>query len=144
MLPDALLIERIAALGDRSALADLDTRYGMTLYAVAYTLLLDAEAADTVVAAAFREVWRGAASFNHRHGSVRRWLGDLTRRAASERMRGSRLPRDDRLASRRLPAARTHADPRRRRWTVALARLARLVPFAALLALRAVLVGPAL
>src|SRR2546430_9421036 len=36
--PDALLVERIAALGDKTALAELDARHGMTLYALAYSL----------------------------------------------------------------------------------------------------------
>jgi len=62
--PDALLVERIAALADKAALAELDARHGMTLYAIAYSLLFDPGAADAAVAAAFREVWRWAASFS--------------------------------------------------------------------------------
>ena len=81
--PDALLVERIAALADKSALAELDARHGLSLYAIAYSLLFDPGAADAAVAAAFREVWRWAASFSTHHGSVRQWLSDLTRRAAA-------------------------------------------------------------
>ena len=81
--PDALLVERIAALADKAALAELDARHGMTLYAIAYSLLFDPGAADAAVAAAFREVWRWAASFSAHKGTVRQWLGDLTRRAAA-------------------------------------------------------------
>jgi len=92
--PDALLVYRIAALSDKSALRNLYTRHGMTLYAVAYSLAFDSEAADAAVAAAFREVWRSAASF------VVRWLADLTRRAVG------------RPFTRRLPASR--AAPVRR------------------------------
>lgn len=88
--PDALLVYRIAALGDLSALADLHARHGMTLYAVAYSLAFDGEAADSAVAAAFHEVWRSAASFNARAGTVVRWLADLTRRAVHTRL-GRRL-----------------------------------------------------
>ena len=77
--PDALLVERIAALADKAALAELDARHGMTLYAIAYSLLFDPGAADAAVAAAFREVWRWAASFSAHKGTVRQWLGDLTR-----------------------------------------------------------------
>src|SRR2546421_1587528 len=58
VLSDAVLVERIAALGDRAALAELDARYGMTLYAIAYTLLLNPDAADVTVAATLREAWR--------------------------------------------------------------------------------------
>ena len=98
--PDALLVYRIAALSDKSALRNLYTRHGMTLYAVAYSLAFDSEAADAAVAAAFREVWRSAASFDARAGSVVRWLADLTRRAVG------------RPFTRRLPASR--AAPVRR------------------------------
>src|SRR2546422_10822655 len=76
--PDALLVERIAALADKAALAELDARHGMTLYAIAYSLLFDPGAADAAVAAAFREVWRGAAAFSAHNGTVRQWLGDPT------------------------------------------------------------------
>src|SRR5467141_3998552 len=86
--PDSFLVERIAALGDRTALAELDARHGLTLYAIAYSVLFDPGAADTAVAAAFREVWRSAASFKARGGTVRRWLGDLTH-AAAARARGA-------------------------------------------------------
>jgi RNA polymerase sigma-70 factor, ECF subfamily len=82
ILPDALLVERIAALADKAALGELYGRHGMSLYAIAYTVLFDPEAADAAVAAAFREVWLSAASFSASHGSVRRWLADLTRRSA--------------------------------------------------------------
>lgn len=81
--PDAVLVERIAALSDRAALAELDARHGKTLYAIAYGLLFDSDAADAAVAAAFREAWRWAASFDGRKGSVSRWLTHLTRRAAA-------------------------------------------------------------
>src|SRR2546427_8897490 len=82
VLSDALLVQRIAALSDKVALAELDGRYGLTLYAIAYRLLLDREVADEAVATVFREVWRSAASFDARGCTVRRWLAELTRRAA--------------------------------------------------------------
>jgi hypothetical protein len=85
LLADALLVERIAALSDRAALAELDARHGMTLYAIAYGLMLEGEAADRAVASAFRGVWRCAASFDPRSGTVRRWLVHLTREAARAR-----------------------------------------------------------
>src|SRR3989449_10697552 len=62
--PDALLVERIAALGDKTALAELDARHGMTLYALAYSLLFDPAEADAAVAIAFREAGRGGASLD--------------------------------------------------------------------------------
>ena len=93
MDPDALLVYRIAALSDRTALAELDVRHGLTLYALAYSLMFNGEAADTAVAEAFRNVWRGAAAFNPSRGSVRQWLADLTRHAVQDRLRREAGPR---------------------------------------------------
>ena len=87
VLSDAALVERIAALGDRAALAELDARYGMTLYAIAYTLLLNPDAADVTVAATLREAWRRAASFNAREQTAGRWLAGLARKAAQDQLR---------------------------------------------------------
>src|SRR2546428_1546347 len=72
--PDALLVERIAALGDKTALAELDARHGMTLYALAYSLLFDPAEADAAVAVAFREAWRWASSLDPRRKSGPPWL----------------------------------------------------------------------
>lgn len=145
LLPDAVLIERIAALGDKDALSELDARHGMTLFAIAYTALLDPDAADAVVAAALRQVWRDAASFDARHGTAGTWLAELTRRAAQQRLnvlRRERLrPAVARSVAARPRPSRPRRRPRRRRvarWVrVALARAFR---FAAALALPTLLV----
>jgi hypothetical protein len=79
--PDTLLVQRIAALGDRAALAELDARYGMTLYAIAYGLTFDRGTSDMAVAAALREAWRSAASFVIGEDTVLRWLTAFTRSA---------------------------------------------------------------
>ena len=100
VLSDAVLVERIAALGDRAALAELDARHGMTLYAIAYTLLLNPDAADVTVAATLREAWRRAASFNPREQTVARWLAELTRKAAQDQLRRGMI------SSERLPLRR--------------------------------------
>src|SRR5713101_3900143 len=92
VLSDAALVERIAALGDRAALAELDARHGMTLYAIAYTLLLNPDAADVTVAATLREAWRRAASFNAREQTAGRWLAELARKAARDQLRRSAMP----------------------------------------------------
>src|SRR3989454_12181504 len=92
VLSDAILVERIAALGDRAALAELDARHGMTLYAIAYTLLFNPDAADVTVAATLREAWRRAASFIAREQTVGRWLAQLTRKAAQDQLRRSVMP----------------------------------------------------
>src|SRR3989442_2973238 len=87
VLSDAVLVERIAALGDRAALAELDARYGMTLYAIAYTLLLNPDATDVTVAATLREAWRRAASFNAREQTAGRGLAGVARKAAQDQLR---------------------------------------------------------
>jgi hypothetical protein len=102
VLSDAVLVERIAALGDRAALAELDARHGMTLYAIAYTVLLNPDAADVTVAATLREAWRRAASFNAREQTVGRWLAELTRQAARDQLRRAGMSPDG-PASRRRP-----------------------------------------
>jgi len=145
VLSDALLVQRIAALSDKPALAELDGRHGMTLYAIAYSLLLEREAADEVVATAFREVWRSAASFDARGCTVRRWLADLTRRAAQEHLRAQPIIAPavrpagrgrGRTAERR--ASTTRALARRRRWAGALFQFARV---AGILAIPAILLA---
>src|SRR5207249_7810272 len=129
VLSDAVLVERIAALGDRAALAELDARHGMTLYAIAYTLLLNPDAADVTVAATLRDAWRRAASFNAREQTVGRWLAALTRKAAQDRLRRPvmspvGLPtRHTGVASPREPAREPHGHgtraPLRLAWAAA-------------------------
>lgn len=84
VVPDGLLVERIAALGDRAALAELDARHGLRLYALAYALTFDPAVADGAVNAVFREVWRSAASFSASDHTVHRWLAALARRAVHD------------------------------------------------------------
>src|SRR2546428_2047663 len=60
--PDALLVARIAALGDKTSFTELDARHGMTPYALAYSLLFDPAEADAAVAIALREALPRAAS----------------------------------------------------------------------------------
>ena len=147
LIADATLIERIAALGDKDALAELDRRHGMTLYAIAYTQLFDSVASDGVVAHALREVWRRAGSFDATRGTVAGWLADLTRSAARARLRGDPLsllvatrPRA-RLPVTPLPVGQVAAaSPPRRRRRLRRARvlLARAFRFAAAVVLPAV------
>ncbi len=125
VLSDAVLVERIAALGDRAALAELDARHGMTLYAIAYTLLLNPDAADVAVATTLREVWRRAGSFNAREQTVGRWLAALTRRAVQDQLRRSARSAG-RLPTQRTTVACPPVSPRQRsaQWAPASLRLA--------------------
>src|SRR5256886_14619508 len=74
--PDALLVQRMAALSDRTALLELDARHGMTLYALAYGLLFDGEAADVAGAGGVRGAGRRGAAFGER---ARRVVGGPAR-----------------------------------------------------------------
>src|SRR6266545_1407288 len=90
--PDAQLVYRVAALSDKRALAELHARHGMTLYALAYSIVFDGYAADAAVAAVFREVWRDAAAFDSRARSAGQWLAELMRRAIYDRERARLAP----------------------------------------------------
>ncbi|HVH10446.1 MAG TPA: hypothetical protein VM736_11680 [Gemmatimonadales bacterium] len=116
--PDALLVLRIAALSDRIALDELEARHGLTLYALAYALTFDRNAADEAVDATFREVWRSAASYTNEM-SVQRWLAGLTRRIVQDWLEAAAdhvvpLPRRQAatVATRAVPAP--VGTPRRR------------------------------
>jgi DNA-directed RNA polymerase specialized sigma24 family protein len=113
-LPDALLVNRIAALSDRAALAELDARHGMRLYAIAYGLVFDSQAADAAVAAAFRELWRSAAALDTSAGSVASWLADFTRRAVRDHRGGHVRISCSELSPRRILAAAPVPVPRHR------------------------------
>jgi len=80
--PDAQLVQRIAANGDASAMAELDARHSKTLYAIAYSVLFDPDAAEQAVAATFREVSRSARWFVASGRSAQRWLVEMIRRIA--------------------------------------------------------------
>src|SRR6266508_1745001 len=95
--PDAQLVYRVAALSDKRALAELHARHGMTLYALAYSIVFDGYAADAAVAAVFREVWRDAAAFDSRARSAGQWRGEPRSSRASPRLALDRPPARIRL-----------------------------------------------
>ncbi len=87
-VPDRRLVERLAG-GDDAALAELARRYTLTLYALAYEILLDSDAADRAVARAFRELKRDAVAGVAGLIPVRWWLTELTRSYALRMHHGS-------------------------------------------------------
>ena len=135
--PDAQLVYRVAALSDKRALAELHARHGMTLYALAYSIVFDGYAADAAVAAVFREVWRDAAAFDSRARSAGQWLAELMRRAIYDRERArldpapvcGALPAPGDPV---VPAARSHPSRDQVPW-VRLARVAASLVLPALL-----------
>jgi len=81
-ITDCSLLQQIAELQDRKALACLYRRHGPTLHALAFGIVFDSVEANRAVARAMREAWRTAASFQASRSSVARWLVDLTRSCA--------------------------------------------------------------
>jgi DNA-directed RNA polymerase specialized sigma24 family protein len=66
---------------DATALVELERRYGPTLYALVYGILMDPERAERLVAEVFEQVWHAAELLSQRHRGAYAWL----REAASER-----------------------------------------------------------
>src|SRR6266540_3840881 len=97
--PDAQLVYRVAALSDKRALAELHARHGMTLYALAYSIVFDGYAADAAVAAVFREVWGAAGALDCRARRAGRWP------ALPGLRRASFFPRFSSPSSRRVAGA---------------------------------------
>lgn len=79
-VPDAVLVNRMAR-RDATALVELERRYGPTLYALVYGILMDPERAERLVAEVFEQVWHAAELLSQRHRGAYAWL----REAASER-----------------------------------------------------------
>jgi RNA polymerase sigma-70 factor (ECF subfamily) len=79
-IPDAVLVHRMAR-RDATALVELERRYGPTLYALVYGILMDPERADRLVAEVFEQVWHTAELLSQRHRGAYAWL----RQAARER-----------------------------------------------------------
>jgi DNA-directed RNA polymerase specialized sigma24 family protein len=85
--PDRALLERMAQ-GDPHAIHELRRRHETSLYALAYSVVFDPDTAEAVVADAFDQVRRLAASFEPEAGTVFGWLSGLTRSRARGLARG--------------------------------------------------------
>jgi DNA-directed RNA polymerase specialized sigma24 family protein len=79
-LPDATLLRRMAG-RDATALIELERRYGASLYALVYGILMDSDRAERLVAEVFEQVWHTAELLSQRHRGAYSWL----RQAARER-----------------------------------------------------------
>ncbi len=79
-IPDAVLVHRMAR-RDATALIELERRYGSSLYALVYGILMDPERAERLVSDVFEQVWHAAELLNRRHRGAYAWL----RQAARER-----------------------------------------------------------
>lgn len=78
LLPDASLASRAAA-GDDLALRELTRRHGTTLYAIAYGILLDPLASESIVSAVFIEFGKRLRMVGVPAMAVHRWLAMATK-----------------------------------------------------------------
>ncbi|MFN8581776.1 MAG: sigma-70 family RNA polymerase sigma factor [Gemmatimonadaceae bacterium] len=76
--------------GDERALGELYDRYGGTAYSLACAIVPDNADAEEVVAEAFAQIWRSAASFDPARGNVIAWLTMIVRSRALDLVRSQR------------------------------------------------------
>ena len=86
MSTDQQLIARIAA-GEHSALADLYDRFGCQLHTLALRILGNGRDAEDLLHDVFLEVWKCAANYDSKRGSVQAWLFTRIRSRAIDRLR---------------------------------------------------------
>ena len=89
---DQECLQRVQA-GDAEALAELYDRFTPLLFGLALRIARDAAAAEGALEAAWLHVWRRAATYDPRRGSVAAWLAMIVRERSLERLRsgGARL-----------------------------------------------------
>lgn len=80
---------------DMHALEVLYDRHSRLAYGLAYRILHDTSAAEDVVQEAFLSLWRQAASFDARRGSVRTWLLSIVHHRAIDWLRSRANGRSD-------------------------------------------------
>jgi RNA polymerase sigma-70 factor, ECF subfamily len=92
------------ARGEETALAELYDRLAPLVHGLAGRILTDQTAAEQLTREVFGQLWEHPESFDPRQGSLRAWLGSLTRRRALDRLRLDHT--DDRELRARAGAAR--------------------------------------
>ena len=105
--PEVELLEAIAR-GSEEALSRLYDRYSRLVYGLIRAILKDSRDAEEVLQEVFLQVWRQAARFDPRKGSVYRWLVTLARSRAIDRTRSRNFTR-----RRELETALAHPEDQR-------------------------------
>lgn len=82
---------RRTALGDQSALAALFKETSPLVFATALRIVGFRADAEEVTADVYARIWRAAAGYDWRRGSVASWLRAITRRLAFDHLRSSAL-----------------------------------------------------
>lgn len=97
---DARLVRDVAD-GDRESLARLYDRYAPSLLAIGQRILRDRREAEDLLHDVFLEVWRQAADYDPKRGSVRGWLLLRMRCRALDRLKAAGVQRVVSLEERR-------------------------------------------
>jgi RNA polymerase sigma-70 factor, ECF subfamily len=105
------LLERICR-AEQSALADLFDEQSDRLFALAMSVLRNADDAEEIVNDVFAQVWLRAESYDARRGSVSAWLNTMTRSRCLDRLRREQRHKAEVLnPESTVPAYQGHADP---------------------------------
>jgi RNA polymerase sigma-70 factor, ECF subfamily len=79
---------RLTGQGDRAAFSQLYDRFSNTLFATAFSVLNNREAAEDVLQDAFLMIWEKAPLYDAERGKPLTWALTLTRNKAIDRLRG--------------------------------------------------------
>lgn len=80
-IPDEVLLHRMAR-RDSTALTELQQRYGATLYALVYGIIMDADRAERLVSEVFEQVWQAAELLTQRKRGASAWLRQMAKARA--------------------------------------------------------------
>ncbi len=86
---DLEVMSRISA-GDERALGTLYDRYSTFAYSLAVAIVREGSDAEEVVAETFSQVWRTAAGFDAKRGSVAAWLSTIVRTRSLDLIRSQK------------------------------------------------------
>lgn len=76
--------------GDERALGQLYDRFGTFAYSLAAAIVPDRSDAEEVVADAFAQIWRSAATFDGSRGSVTAWVSTIVRTRSLDLLRSQK------------------------------------------------------
>ncbi|MEU1053489.1 sigma-70 family RNA polymerase sigma factor [Streptomyces sp. NPDC005876] len=75
------------ARGEAAALGEVYDRYASLVHGLAYRVLGDEQAADTVTREVFAQVWEQPERYDPKRGPLRTWIAELTRHLAVRTLR---------------------------------------------------------